>query len=373
MKVLTLNYEFPPVGGGGGRLCAQVASGLAARGHEVRVITPGMAGLEKRTVAEGVSVERHGCLRRKRDTCSVLEMGLTTAACFPAATKVVRVWVPDVIHTHFVVPTGLLGWAIARRSGIPHVITAHLGDVPGGVPEQTASLFRVVRPVAGRIWREAAAVTAVSSHVADLAEAAYGRRPEVILNGIEPPPRPPAKPTGLPVRCVMIGRLSVQKNPVLAIEALSGLPVGTWSLDVVGDGPLRGMVESRVRSGMLPVTMHGWLDAEQVTGMMERAHVLVMPSRSEGLPMAAIEALWKGLVIVGSDIGGLRDVVSSGRNGFLCPQTPHDFATALRQLIDQPELLSRMSTASLDLAGSFNLRKSVEQYEQVFCSARAGN
>ena len=65
----------------------------------------------------------------------------------------------------------------------PYVLTAHLGDVPGGVPEQTDHLYRIVKPFTVPIWRSAAAVTAVAPHVAELAEQAYGIKPRVILNG----------------------------------------------------------------------------------------------------------------------------------------------------------------------------------------------
>ena len=185
MKILVLCYEYPPLGGGGGRVAQTVAEQLAARGHEVRVQTAGMRHLPARETSGGVEVFRTFAFRAREDRCSVPEMGLFCATSLGPVLRHCREWQPEVMHAHFAMPTGLLAWWARRRTGVPYVLTAHLGDVPGGVPEQTDRLFRLVAPVARRVWREAAAVTAVSSFVQELVERAYGRKVERILNGIE--------------------------------------------------------------------------------------------------------------------------------------------------------------------------------------------
>ena len=90
-----------------------------------------------------------------------------------------------------------------------------------------------------------------------------------------------------------------------------------------------------------------------------------MPSLHEGLPVVAIEALQWGLVIVGSQIGGMRDVVEEGRNGFLCELSPAAFAQKLAALLACPETLERMRRASREKAGDFDLEKIVAAYESV--------
>ena len=79
--------------------------------------------------------------------------------------------------------------------------------------------------------------------------------------------------------------------------------------------------------------LHGWISSDQVAQFMAEADILLMPSLHEGLPMVAIEALQRGLAIVGSQIGGMRDVVEEGRNGFLCELSPAAFAQKLGVLL----------------------------------------
>ncbi len=365
MKILVLNYEYPPVGGGGGRLCQKLCESLAALGHEVRVVTAGMSHLPGRETRNGVLILRPQSLRRSEDTCSVLEMALYLITAPPTALWEAWTWRPDVVHAHFVVPSGLLALAVKCFALCPYVVTAHLGDVPGGVPDQTTGLFRLAAPFAWLVWHQAAATTAVSSHVAGLAQVAWKRPPEIILNGIPPILTTPPTIHNGPLRILMVGRLSVQKNPLLAIEALAKIADEPWQLEVIGDGPLAdAMKAAAARRGLTQkIQWAGWLDETDIHQKMERADVLLMPSLQEGLPMAAVEALWHGMAIIGSRIGGLNDVISDTKNGRLCDLNPDSFANAIRDLIRSPESLLSMKQESLSLARHFDFAHCVASYE----------
>ncbi len=371
MKILTLCYEYPPVGGGGGRIAARVAEGLAARGHEVRFVTAGLRHMPREETICGVRVERPPSFRRREDTCSVPEMALYLATSFLPALRICREWKPDVIHAHFVVPTGALAFALGHFTGIPYVLTAHLGDVPGGVPEQTDRLFRVLNPAIQPIWRGAAAVTAVSGFVAGLAKSAAGVDVRVILNGIEPITKVPRPSPGSPVRIVMLGRLSVQKDPLLSLRALGELRELDWTFEVIGEGPLGREMRDLARAENIEdrVTFSGWLGADVVAARLHESDILLMTSSHEGLPVAGIEALQHGLAIVGSRIGGLADVVEDGVNGFLVERTATAFAEKLRALISTPPLLQKLREASMKKVGEFRLDDRVTDYEEMLKSA----
>ena len=374
VKVLTVCYEYPPVGGGGGRVAAQISNALAARGHEVRVQTSRVWPLSARErSASGVDVHRVFSMRRSADTCSVPEMAAYVALNAVPVARATRSWRPDVIHVHFAVPTGPVAWLAHRTSGIPYVLTAHLGDVPGGAPEQTDHLFRIVRPFTIPIWRDAAAVTAVSSHVAGLAEAAYGVRPEIILNGTDfrAAAPPPADPESL-LRLIFIGRMSVQKNPLFIAEILSSMRAVNWRMTFAGDGPLRADLEKSLRAKGLSdkCEFRGWLDSAAVKDCLGRHDILLLPSFSEGLPVAGIDAVSHGLAIAGSNIPGLRDLLTDGENGWSLPlDSPRSWAEALDRAAADASDLQRRKEASLRLAPRFDLTKITGAYERVLCRA----
>ena len=346
MRILTLSYEYPPIGGGGGRVAKNIAEQMALRGHEVRVQTAALGWHSTRERTAGVEICRTASGRRAPDTCAVHEMGLYVATSFLPALSHLRNWKPDVMHAHFAVPTGLLAWAAHRLTGAPYVLTAHLGDVPGGVPDQTERIFRFIDPIARQIWQRAAAVTAVSSFVQDLAERAYGRRPVRILNGIDLSAElAPASRAGPDRQLVFVGRFNPQKRPLFLIEALARLHARNWSLTMIGDGPLMGGVRARIRELRLEsrVTLTGWLDAPEVRRHLHHSDILCIPSASEGLPVAAIEALQHGLAIVGSAIPGLADVVEDEINGSLAPLDDHAaFSRKIDRLLSAEPTLRAM-------------------------------
>lgn len=365
MKILVLCYEYPPVGGGGGRVAAGVAEKLAARGHEVLFLTGSVGGLPREEVRRGVRVVRVPAPRRAADTCSIPEMAAYVLWALWPGWQMIRRERPDVLHVHFAVPTGAVGWTLSLLTGVPYLLTAHLGDVPGGVPEQTGNIFRWIKPLTQPIWRRAAGVTAVSGFVASLAEAAYGRRPEIIHNGIEFTPSEIVPRSEGPVRFLYAGRISVQKNLLLALQGFALVEQKDWKFDIVGDGPLRAEAEQFcVRYQILDqVTFHGWLEADALARLRRSSHVLVLPSRQEGLPMAAVEALADGLALVGSDIPGLADVVVDESNGVLCRQEPEAFASAFSRLIGNPDLLLNMRKESMAKAEAFAIGGIIDRYE----------
>jgi len=373
MRILVLCYEYPPIGGGGGNVAKAVAGQLAARGHEVRVQTAALGWKSTRETRGGAEVFRTASLRRAPDTCTVPEMGLYLVTSLRPTLRHIREWRPDVIHAHFAVPTGVLAWVVHRLTGIPYVLTAHLGDVPGGVPEQTDRMFRLIAPLARRIWREAAAATAVSSFVQELAEAAYARPVARILNGIDltDAPLEPAAPH-TPPRLLFIGRLNPQKNPGFLIDALAHLRDTPWQLTFIGDGPLMGEVRDAIaRDGLAErITVTGWLEPAAVHRHLAESDILCLPSLSEGLPIVGIEALKYGLAIVATDIPGLHDVVDSGVNGFRVPLGDLvGYVGQLRLLLENPEQLAAMKRASWEKARRFELSEIAHEYAHVLAEA----
>src|SRR5438093_4928142 len=111
MRILILCYEYPPVGGGGGRVAKTIGEEMVRRGHEVRFQTAGMKHLSKRETINGVEIFRTESFRKREDTCDVTEMGLFLLTSFWPTLHHIWGWKPDVIHAHFAMPTGLLAWA----------------------------------------------------------------------------------------------------------------------------------------------------------------------------------------------------------------------------------------------------------------------
>ncbi len=257
--------------------------------------------------------------RRSKTRASLAVMASYVAASTARSLVEIRGWKPDVLHAHFAVPAGAAAWVASVATAVPYVLTVHLGDVPGGVPEKTAGWFRWVQPLSRSIWGRASAVVAVSEHTRGLAKRAYGIDPRVIPNGIELKNWPAsASPGASPPAIVFVGRFQPQKNLLHLVEVLHRIRDKPWTALLVGDGPLRPAVETRLAEVGLQdrVTLTGWLPPAGADMALASADILFLPSLSEGLPVVGVQALAAGLAIVGSRAGGLAELIEDEVNGF---------------------------------------------------------
>ena len=226
------------------------------------------------------------------------------------------------------------------------MLTVHLGDVPGGVPEKTDAWFRWVKPLTPPIWRNAARITAVSEFTRNLAQKQYPFPMVVIPNGVDIHSLDPGRiQVKHPPQIVFAGRLVPQKNPLLLVHTLGEIKDLDWTCVIVGDGALKPQVEQEIaRLGLEDrVQLPGWLTPTEVIEWFRESDILFMPSLSEGLPVVGVQALALGLAILASNTGGFADLVENGKNGFVFnPSDRQNFALALREMLSDPEKLSSL-------------------------------
>lgn len=370
MKILVLTHEFPPVGGGGGRVAQDIANGLSRRGHEVRVLTAHLDGLPDEETLDGVRIQRVAKRRREAFRAKFADMARYDWAALTEGLRVVRTWKPDLIHAHFAVPAGAVALALSKLTGVPYVLTAHLGDVPDALPEKTGGWFRWLYPLTPPIWRGATRVAAVSEFTRQLALKHYPVSIDVILNGMDMHSLPAHQPIhGAAPHIVFAGRFVEQKNPQHLVDSLKRIQHLPWTCAMLGDGPLLEQVRETVRGCGLEERIHfpGWVTPEDVLAAFAQGDILVLPSRSEGLSVVGVQALGMGLALVLSDAGGNRELVRNGQNGFLFPTGNLDaLQSAIQTLLENPSLLQSAQQSSRELARKFDLDVIVEQYEKLF-------
>lgn len=370
VKILVLNYEFPPIGGGGGKASADLCGTLAAGGHDIQVLTSRSPGLPAHETVDGYRVHRIFSGRRSHFRASFLTMmGYILGGIIPGL-RLISSWNPDLIHVHFAVPSGVLALLLSKMSGIPYVLTLHLGDVPGGVPDKTDRWFRWVFPFTPRIYKEASAVVAVSEFTRQLALDRYPVEIQVIPNGIDlNSVRAGSNGGGDPLRIIFAGRFAHQKNPQAVVRILSKVHEPAWVCTMIGDGALYADIQEHLEQFELTdrFELTGWLDQDAVIQAFQESDLLLMPSRSEGLPVVGVQALAAGLAIVASNVGGFPEIVQQGKNGYLFdPDDETGMAEAIRNYLKAPELLRQAKRASRDRAARFDLEAIGVEYINLF-------
>jgi glycogen synthase len=354
MRLLFLNYEFPPVGGGAGYASFVMARELASMGHQVHVLTAATPGAKRDEEIDGVRIFRVRCYRR-----NVHNIGLLGAISFilfaaPRLRVLARQNQYDAYHYYFGLPTGLLTRLPGDHRLKPYVISLRGSDVPG-YNRQVSALHRLLLPISRRIWGGAHRVIANSNELRNLAQAAMPElRIDVILNGAAKPARsdaPVAAHSG--VRVLTVCRLIGRKGVDTLIKALARSKDLRLSVDVAGDGPKWAALHKLADScGVADrVRFHGFADRAALAALYAQADVFVLMSRVESCSMALLEAMAVGLPIIASKVGGNIELVRHRVNGLLIEADNVDeLARTLVQLADDPQQRARLSAASRSAA-----------------------
>ena len=359
MRILVLNYEYPPLGGGAAVATAAVAQGLAERGVQVDVVTAGTASAADHCTPEsGHERYEHPGLRvfrvRSRRT-GVHQAGMGDAATYlvaalPLVRQLMRTHTYDAIHIFFSLPTGALLPLLDLR-GTPVVVSLRGSDVPGYDPHnRTLQLAHsLLAPLTRWIWRRADRVVAVCESLGQLAlQTCPDLRYTVVSNGVDLSlfhPRTDSRQSG-PIRCLAVARLIERKGLGDLIRAMALLDRGRFQLEIVGGGSDEMVLRDlAAKHGLAEeIRFLGPLSRADVARRYRAADMFTLPSSAEAFGNVFAEALASGLPIVGSAIGGIPDLVEHGRNGLLVESGNIEaLAGAIRYLADDPELRREMA------------------------------
>ncbi len=313
MKVTVLTTSYPrDAADVAGAFLRDAVEDLRARGVDVEVVSP--ASFRHFGIAYGAGVV--GNLRRSPAKALLLPafMASYTRAARRAAAGA------DLVHAHWL-PSGLP----ARATGKPYLLTMHGTDAE--LARRAPALFRP-------IVRAARMVLCVSEALTETARTLGAREVRVVPVGVTVP-EVTVEPDE-PPHALFVGRLSEEKGVLELMEAARGLP-----LVVVGDGPLRERV---------PVA-RGFVPPGELPGELNRAALVVCPSRREGYGVVARQAMAHGRPVVATAVGGLVEAVVDGETGLLVP--PGDVAAlrvALERLLGDPDLRARLGAAGRERA-----------------------
>jgi len=271
---------------------------------------------------------------------------------------------PDIVHTH-TAKAGTLGRLAARLARVPVKIHTFHGHVLDGYfsPPVTRAFLEIERRLAHTTDR---LVTVSPRLKAQLLAMGIGKpeQVEVVPLGLDlerfrrarapsPTLRPSLGLTGDTPLLGIVGRLVPIKDHSTLFQALARLHAEVLAahLVVIGDGEERARLEELAgRLGLGPrIHFLGWrVDLETILGELD---VVICASRNEGTPVALIEAMAAGIPVLSTDVGGVADLVTHGRTGWLVsPGEPDAMANGIRRLLDDGPLRGRLAAAGRDVA-----------------------
>ncbi len=345
MRVLLLNYEYPPFGSSDGLACQALARGLAARGVIVDVVTSGdFDGRTQEPFRDAdsgedglLTVHRVKCRRAQIQPSGVRDIVSYLRATVPLVRSRLRTEPYDLVHLFFSPATG----AMLPLLG--------LGDVPVVVSHRTAvPSHLVLRTLTRWIWQRADRVVAVCESLGnDIRRATPSLRYAVIPDGVDLTRFRPTlrRRSSARVRCLAVARLLERDGIGDLIRAIGMMDREGCELEIAGAGTdelsLRQLAAGLGVSDR--VFFSGTPDRDTLAKRYRESDIFTLPSRGDHSGDVLVQALASGLPVVATNVGGIPEMVEHGENGLLVPpRDPAALASAIRHLVDHPELRIRM-------------------------------
>ncbi|MBA3562732.1 MAG: glycosyltransferase family 4 protein [Gammaproteobacteria bacterium] len=379
MRILVVNYEFPPIGGGSSRASFSITRELVQLGHQVDVLTSRYGRAPKTEEIGGVLVHRVPSWRKGIHDCGLRGAATFLCTALPRLKQLLGQHRFDVVHYFFSLPTGLLSAYSHGVRGLPYIVSLRGSDVPDY--DTSSAKLRVLHKgslsVTHWIWRRAARVVAVSESLRELAQTSFPDvEVDVIHNGVDPvipesSPDPARRAGKLRLTCV--SRLIRRKGIADLLRAMPKLRHLDLELQIVGSGEIEQELEELAARLELQdcVVFLGYQSAAEVHRLNATADIFVLPTHADAFANAILEAMSAGLPVIATDVGGAREAIEPGVNGLLVPpKDPDSLGDAIARLAADPPLRARMREANLEkIERLFTWPAVARQYSAVYASA----
>lgn len=324
MKLLVLNYEYPPLGGGAGQISKSISEGLALLGHDITVLTTWHKELEEEEILNDVKIVRLKSKRKFVYRSNPFEMTSWIYHAKKFLKKHLKTEKYDLVFANFALPGGEVAYSIKLKFRIPYVIISHGHDIPWFAPEQMIwyhiFTYHWIRTIVTNSEMNFVQSNEMKTNIDRFTGFRIKDRNKIIYNGWDSSVfRSDYSKRSKEFTILFPGRLVKQKDPFTFLKALRILRSNNYKFKahILGDGPLRKKMEQFVYNHSLNdfVEFKGWLSREEMLNEYQSGSLTVLPSLAEGMSMATLEALACGQYVITTRVSNNETLIKLGENG----------------------------------------------------------
>ncbi|MDR3583564.1 MAG: glycosyltransferase family 4 protein [Candidatus Pacebacteria bacterium] len=380
MRVLFLNYEYPPLGGGAGNATKYILKEFSEYGDvKLDVITSSSDFFGMENIGDNITIYKLPIGKKPGGihSQSRLEIIKYSFKAFLFAKQLIGKNKYDLSHSFFTVPCGFLSLVLKLRYKIPYVISLRGADVPG-YTDRFKILYIFIKPLVGLIWKNSFAVVSNSDKLRDLALVTNKKQKiSVIFNGIDTrefyPGNFKSEEKKEDFSILFVSRLCQRKGAIFLLEAIEELVKSGYKIKsiFVGDGEQKKELQKFAQEHEISdeALFCGKINHDDLPRIYQSADVFVFPSLNEGMSNALLEALASGLPVIVTDVGGTQELIKNKINGFIVPlRNAKAIATALKELINNSEMRKRMRSENRKKAENMSWENVAREYLNIYKS-----
>ena len=371
MKILMLNYEFPPIGGGAAnahRCLLQQYAGSNDLKVDALTSAP-KPGFFKESFADNITIYKVGLHKKQLHFWRKIEVieWLFKAKC--RYRKLLRENDYDFVHAFFGFPTG---WLCYRTAGkLPYIISLRGSDVPGEHARLKLD-YKILGPVFKAIWKKAAALVAPSEGLKNRAlKFLPSVTIDVIPNAVDLERFKPAETNNKSdtLRLLTVGRLSVTKRVEILIDAVEIMHREGCKIrfKIVGGGQMQqSLKQIALEKGLADIIeLKDRIDPEDMPQVYRQSDIFISASMQEGMSNAMLEAMASGLPIVTTRCEGVDELIAD--NGIIVNNADaREIADTVRKIADDRQLYKQMAVAARRQAEKFTWNEVASQYIELY-------
>ena len=380
MKILLLNYEFPPMGGGASVATFNIAKQLSQMGFQVDILTSKICGQKSRENIEGVTIHRVVSFRRSIHDCGILG---AFSFLFFAAFRYIQLTRKnryDMLTYFFSLPTGALRLLPGHHRKIPYIVSLRGSDVPMYDPyNKSLQLFhKILEPVTKYILRNAEKVIALSESLKKMALQTY---PDIeitiIPNGIEADLFKPSKTREKKeiIKFLTVTRLIERKGVQHILKALSELrkedqSFEKISLTIIGTGNYEPQLKELSKKLSLNdvVNFHGFCPRDKLPKYYKQSDIFLLPSLAESFGVVFAEAMSCGLPVISTKVGAIPDIVKNEHGILVEPGNVADIKKAIKYMLNNRARWNSMGNACrIKIIEEYSWKAVADKYCEIYC------
>lgn len=382
MKLLLLNYEYPPLGGGAGRAMQSIAEQLSEMGHDVNIITSHISFSHKNIVEKRIKIYFVPSLRKGIHDCGL--RGALTYLFFAyfKLRRLSRQNQYDIIHYFFSLPTAFLSILPGKHRRLPYIVSLRGSDVPRYdiYNRRLELLHKVYLPVTRHIWKKAKSVVAVTNSLKQTAlQTNPNQSVNVIPNGIDInifSPGTDFKLNDDKFRLITVSRLIKRKGIQNVLKALSEINDSCISLTIIGEGNYENeLKDMTAKLGLNSrVKFIGFCPRNDIPSYFWQSDAFILLSLAEAFGNVIAEAMACGLPIIGANQGGIPDLVSNENGILVQSEDIEQIKSAIITMRDNKEMRIHMGKINAEkIANKYNWKHIAEAYKEIYIKNLNGN